>query len=953
MFKIILVMMFNFAANNATVTPEQRLAETGDLLNNGYYQLAQVQGAELSADESTKLAAVIIQADAWRVRGEYQLALKALESVAELVQPADNQPPNSTVKMRVADWYTARVRILQAIGEYATALTLAQEGMQRNPDHLPLRWELGQLLERRGEREQAIAIYQYGNDLLTQRFPDNARDAHYAGLCFYRYSVLTQVNNLTYRTKYVLQEVWQKANEVMELNYWPARLAIADLLREKYNLSEALTDYQVVLKQNPHCVEAYLGMGYIALENWSFEYVETYSAIALDINPHCAEAYVLLAACRMLERRYDDALAACEQALVINPEHLAALSYRAAAQIMAGYADAAKETEIRVEELQPRCVIYHFVLGQQFANARQFPESEQQLKLAIEYEPTNPAIRNELGMMYMQWGHEPEARATLDASYKIDQFNAQTVNTLNLLDQLESFTRFSTDHFEFHYQAGPDAVLAEYFGPFLEELYAELKADYNVKLPEKTIIEIFPDHRAFGVRIHGKPWIATIGACTGRVIAMDAPRKEVQGVFNFAGVLRHEFTHTITLAATNNRIPHWFTEGLAVLQEDQPRSWNWRQLLVDAIRRHRLFKLEEIDWGFMRPRFVNDRQLAYAQSEWMCEYLIEKYGYGVIEKMLENFRQGGVTRTAIPEATGLSMLEFDRVFAEWASQEAADWGLPLDPLPDMQLVEWLSFFHPHSPILLVQQAQMLLDNDQLLVAQSLCDQAQQLAPQSVAVLKLAAEIHLRLMYRQPSRDLIQQQAEQARQLYEQVLKVDPHDADALAYLANWANEQNDYITAVQYARQLKEVQPLNPTSYQLLSAVYLKQEQLDAALPELLELALQDEHDPDVPRQIGYIYREQNKLKPAAEWYRRAVHIDPYHVATHQQLGRLLTDLNDHPGAIREYLALTLLEPRKATHFNELAFAYQRAGNQEQARQTAEKAVALDPNSSAKTLLPN
>jgi hypothetical protein len=39
---------------------------------------------------------------------------------------------------------------------------------------------------------------------------------------------------------------------------------------------------------------------------------------------------------------------------------------------------------------------------------------------------------------------------------------------------------------------------------------------------------------------------------------MVAPRKgEVtMGPFNWATVLRHEYTHTITLAATDNRIPH-------------------------------------------------------------------------------------------------------------------------------------------------------------------------------------------------------------------------------------------------------------------------------------------------------------------------------------------------------------------------------------------------------------
>ena len=93
------------------------------------------------------------------------------------------------------------------------------------------------------------------------------------------------------------------------------------------------------------------------------------------------------------------------------------------------------------------------------------------------------------------------------------------------------------------------------------------------------MIEVFPSHGC----VHacqgqtGGPWLATVGASTGRVIAMDAPRKgeKASGPFNWAQVLRHEFTHTVTLGETDNRIAHWFTEGLAVQEEHSPLQWAW------------------------------------------------------------------------------------------------------------------------------------------------------------------------------------------------------------------------------------------------------------------------------------------------------------------------------------------------------------------------------------------
>src|SRR5207244_2543569 len=160
----------------------------------------------------------------------------------------------------------------------------------------------------------------------------------------------------------------------------------------------------------------------------------------------------------------------------------------------------------------------------------------------------------------------------------------------------------------------------------LEKVYSDVTGNFGVQPEKKTSIEIFPDHMGFSVRITGRPFIATVGACTGPVIAIQAPRGLAPfGRFNWANVLRHEFTHTVTLAATENRIPHWMTEGMSVHEEPVPQSWRTKQLLSQALWDDRLFTLESIDWGFMRPKRSDDRELAYAQGEWMVGYIAKHY----------------------------------------------------------------------------------------------------------------------------------------------------------------------------------------------------------------------------------------------------------------------------------------------------------------------------------------
>jgi tetratricopeptide (TPR) repeat protein len=192
----------------------------------------------------------------------------------------------------------------------------------------------------------------------------------------------------------------------------------------------------------------------------------------------------------------------------------------------------------------------------------------------------------------------------------------------------------------------------------------------------KTYIEVFPTHDAFSVRTTGSPWIGTVGASTGRVIALVSPRKGGGNMepFNWAQVLRHEYTHTVTLAATDNRIQHWMTEGLAVLEERTPLRWEWIPMLYQAVTKRELFTMDNLTWGFVRPKRPIDRQLAYAQSFWICQYIQETYGHESILKMLEMFRNAGRQEDVFPAVTGKPIDAFYQDFLVWCDKQVAGWG---------------------------------------------------------------------------------------------------------------------------------------------------------------------------------------------------------------------------------------------------------------------------------------
>jgi tetratricopeptide (TPR) repeat protein len=814
------------------------------------------------------------------------------------------------------------------------------------------------MLELLGRREEAIAAYRWFDEQLVGRaeLQRNAEWITEIALGFLRYSVLTRNKELPRRARHVLNEMLQVAYERVDRTYWPARIAAADLLRERYNNDEedgSISDYKAALRINENLPQAYVGMGEVALQRWDFEEVERLARRALNVNPNDAPALHLLAGKLVLERRYGQAIEVCERALAINPNDLSALSISAAASACQYDDGELRRTSSRVAAINPRCALLHRTLGDALSGIRQYAASEAEYKKAIEIDPTDANAHTELGMMYMQWGAEKKARAVLDRAWALDPFNERTKFTLELLEKLEKFDRVETEHFIVKYDAAREPGIGDFVAEYLEGVYESVTGDYETPLSGKTIIELFPTHRAFGVRITGKPWIHTVGACTGRVIALASPR-DVTGLgsYNLARVLKHEFTHTVTLEATHNRIPHWFTEGLAVYQEDAPRAFAWCEMLADALRRDRLFTLESIDWGFIRPRRPGDRQLAYAQSEWMCEYIVERFGYDAINAMIRRFRQGQRQNQVFMEELGIGTEEFNGDFREWARQQAVRWGFDLAPPENADELRRLAETTRDDASLFARLACAELDGGEFEGAFTAAKRALELDENQRIALDVLAKILTAYAEREERESARRALDDKALPVLERLLAVDPDGWTAPKYLADIALRRGEYDRAVGLLKRLQRLCPIDPTSWRGLAGVYLERGLEELALPQLLELARIEGNDSQVPAGIAAIYKHRGRWREARFWYQSALYSDPFSVELHEALGDTNMQVGDTRAALREYRTLAKLEPDNPTHFENAAFAAHKIGDKDLAESLAREALKLDPASGARSLVP-
>ena len=524
-----------------------------------------------------------------------------------------------------------------------------------------------------GRREKAIEALAPWRARLAEKKPGSAAALVAHGRVL---ALLARLEGRPARDYHRAMELFARARERDRL-YWPAHLAEGELLARKSNAGEARKALGEALALNPKASRAWFVLGRLAAERFRFEHaascVERLRAIR---EPHLL-ADELLVRLRLHQRDPRRARDALERAIARHPSHrrLRALDAAVAA---VSFDDAGLERALaRYEKLAPGSGRALFAAGAHLAANRQYPRARDLLERAVKRRPRSSRMRAELGLLLMQSGDEAAAARVLERAVELDPFHKRASNQLKLARRLLEYERIETEHFVVKYDAPIDRVLARDIAERVERMRRELAATYAHAPEKRTLIEIMPDARHFAVRITGIPEIWTIAASTGDVVAMTPPREGAhqRGRFDWYRVLRHEYTHTVTLAKTRRRLPHWFTEACAVRQEPGPRSYRRCRLLAGALANDRLFGLDEINWAFIRPKRSGDRALAYAQAAWMHEYIVRAHGQDAIVAMLDRFATGERSGPVIEAVTGEPADAFMRGFREWAEKQVEAWGL--------------------------------------------------------------------------------------------------------------------------------------------------------------------------------------------------------------------------------------------------------------------------------------
>jgi tetratricopeptide (TPR) repeat protein len=702
-----------------------------------------------------------------------------------------------------------RARVLADLGRLDEAVSLLKSHLEKHPDSLAGHYYLGAICETAGDLEAARAAYEWINKTYYNQWQgrgaadfEDAEQVTLMGRGFDRYAALTGAYARNEQLHNQILKVFIQAYDVIDREYWPAHVAAAEYFLSHSNPREAAEELEAALAGNPNDARTRQLLGLIALEMWNFDAADRHIAAMRSVDRSSVEAELLDCRNLLQQRRPREAELPARRVLERQPRRIEALGLLASACALQLKEDQVQALLEQVDKLDADNATAYLDLAEQLSAMRQYPRAEATYEKAIERAPWWTAPRNGLGLLLTQSGDEEKAKIVLDAAYALDPFNFRTTNYLILLDKMAKMARNESGHFVVIYDKGEDPFIAEYFTDYLEGIHAQVAGDFKHEPSRKTLIEIFPTHDAFSVRTTGSPWIGTVGASTGRVIALVAPRQgpRTMGTFNWAQVLRHEYTHTVTLSATENRIGHWMTEGLAVWEEHSPLRWEWVPMLYNAVKKKQLFSMEDLTWAFVRPRRPSDRQLAYAQSYWICQYIEEKWGHETILAMMDAFKAGQTEPQVFQNILKLSPEAFGREFFAWAEKQVAGWGY--DEATTKKYDE------------LVKQAEQMTENRQDEEALKLWLEIVKLRPMDQLPHQRLAALYRSKAVNQPG-----QAVEHLLRLHQVSLK-DNRFAKALA--RTYLTDLNEVKKAERYALEAVYVDPYDPDAHELLAGVYEK-----------------------------------------------------------------------------------------------------------------------------------
>jgi len=881
--------------------------------------------------EAERIAIWLGQSRCYEESGRWEDAEEAI--VAALMA----QPKSAALLARHAE-------LCLQMGRYSEARQLAEAGVAQDSQHVHSRLILANVLAETGELDESAKAYRWFVQYYNRSAPKDAETLLWVGEGSAQYARWNHVSSIF---KFVVNEVCVDALQ-NDKNRWQAPLLSGTLLLEKYNESQAIPEFHNALRINPHLAEIHAAIGQAFLQDSKLDQARERAEHALQINPRSPTSLVLMADTYLLTDAPERAAEWLDKALAINPVDQRVLGRKAALALLgerllptAALTDAwtqmpqwpadsplppaFKDSVTATLSVNPRPGEMLAAIGSVLESHRKFEQAEVCYRKAIEVMPQLTAPRTQLGMLCMRTGQVDEAEKILNAAFEADPFHVRISNMRKVIGVLKTYDTITTEHFVIRIDHD-QRLLGQAMADYLEQVYPELTAKFGYEPPQRTQFEIYCDargqaaHAWFSSRMIGLPWIQTIGASTGVMVALTSPN-QTQKPFHWGRVLRHEFSHVLTLQATQFNIPHWYTEALAVRVEGSAFPPAWEELLLERQPTGELFNLDTINDGFRKPQGPDDWALAYCQATLYAKFIEQKYGIDANTKLLTAYREGKTTDEALRELFAIEKPQFETEYLAFLATLVQTFTAGHSPtLPDLKTAEERYTANKDDMQAGDEYAFALLKSRRL--------------PQARKI----AEVVLANEPERPLSNVVvavgDAQKNRAEALENLIVLRDMGmtHRELLGVLCAFAAQEKKWEVVLETAQLGRKTYPREAL---FVTAAGKACEELEETEPliEILEtLVILDPDDPVSRRKLAKLKLAAGDAAAARMWATDSLLIDVTSVETQELLGRACLKLEDWPTAQRAFFTATELDPDRIESQIGLAEAYARGDQPDKAR---------------------
>lgn len=860
---------------------------------------------------------------------------KSDAALATLAAAISAHPP-------AAELQAERARLAFDRGDYPQADEALTAALAADKSHVLARWIEAERLRVAGKLTEAEAAY----DRLVRDPPASAAQDPEA----LRWLGLAQAQLARWRRNsddfsFLVNELFPAALG-LEPEYWPAHLEAGRMYLEKYNQADASKEFKAALALNPNAAEVYVALAELDLQNYDLDDARRALAEAREIDRQLVAERLVQADSHLMNFELAEAVRVLEAARDLCPVREEVLGRLAGAYaVIDGLKPDLSQTRAgklmaAAEARNPHCGEFYRALAGALDHTRKFPYAAQYYRLAVERMPQLVAPRGELGLMCMRLGDEAEARKLLETSFEIDPFNARVSNSLKVLEVLEGYAVLETEHFIIRFDRGHDELLARYAARYLEQhVYPELTRKFGYQPPGKSLFEIFNrarntgGHGWFSARMVGLPYVGTVGACAGKMVALASPN-DMKEPYNWARVLKHEFVHVLNLQQSNFNIPHWYTEALAVESEGYPRPQSWNEMLAERVPKGEMFNLDTINLGFVRPKSSTDWQMAYCQAQLYAQYMVAAYGDDALARLLAAYGDNLDTRAALRRCFDVDQEAFERGYLEFVQKIVAGLKVAAKPAP-LKISELLRAHdeRPGDLDVTARLAQAYFEREEYPQARKLAGEVLAKSAGHASATVVLARVRL-----------VVGETDEAEKLLQAAYDAGSRDDRLVNLLAGLRLKREDFAGAADVYRQAAENHPDDVQWTKALARIYIKSGD-ETRLPLVLEkLAAADADDFLVRKKLAQLAQKAANSAAAARWASEAMQINVMDADVHRLLAQALVGRGDYRAAVEEFDVAITLNPQEPGTRMALADACLQAKDEARARRALEDLLKLQPD---------